>query len=211
MAERNNNEGDGGVNQREPSSLDYLDDRDRGGGGGEEAPTAATKQRPPQGSNFNFNAPVPNPNVFPRYTVHTYHDYSTFIKEGGVIKKHKKSNRNFPARLHAILSNDQYSHIISWMVSNPINIKFQHDTDIISLISIYTIHQQCYVSDVILITASFSVFSSCSATWSCLEGPQKGPTGSRRPSKIFRSITLHVFYQTAEWMGFQKAPPDGCR
>ena len=119
MAERNNNEGDGGVNQREPSSLD-LDDRDRGGGGGEEAPTAATKQRPPQGSNSNFNAPVPN--VFPRYTVHTYHDYSTFIKEGGVIKKHKKSNRNFPARLHAILSNDQYSHIISWMVSNPINI-----------------------------------------------------------------------------------------
>ena len=138
MAERNNNEGDGGVNQREPSSSSSLsldsDDRDRGGGG-EEAPTAATKQRPPQGSNFNFNAPVPNPNVFPRYTVHTYQDYSTFIKEGGVITKHKKSNRNFPARLHAILSNDQYSHIISWMVSNPINIKFQHD--IISLISIH--------------------------------------------------------------------------
>lgn len=114
MAERNNNEGDGGINQREPSSSD-----ERGGGGGEEAPTAsATKQHPPQGSNFNFD-------VFPRYTVHTYHDYSTFIKDGGVITKHKKSERNFPARLHSILSNEQYSHIISWMVSNPINIKIK--------------------------------------------------------------------------------------
>lgn len=53
----------------------------------------------------------------PRFTDHTYHDYSTFIKDGGVIKKHKKSERNFPARLHAMLSNEQYSHIITWMVS----------------------------------------------------------------------------------------------
>jgi hypothetical protein len=116
MAERNNNEGDVSVNQRDPSSSD-----DRGGGGearGEEAQastasatTTTQRQRPP-GSNFNLN-------VFPRYTVHTYHDYSTFIEEGGVITKHKKSGRNFPARLHSILSNEQYSHIISWMVSYP--------------------------------------------------------------------------------------------
>ena len=113
--------GDVSVNQnqsqRDPSSSD-----DRGGGGagagGEEvqastasATTTTQRQRPP-GSNFNLN-------VFPRYTVHTYHDYSTFIEEGGVIRKHKKSGRNFPARLHSILSNEQYSHIISWMVSYP--------------------------------------------------------------------------------------------
>jgi len=122
MAERNNNEGDGGVNQREPLSSSFAspntDDRGRGGGGGgEEAPTA---NEHPHGFN---NAPMPS--VFPRYTVHTYHDYSTFIKDGGVITKHKKSERNFPARLHSILSNEQYSHIISWMVSNPINIKIK--------------------------------------------------------------------------------------
>ena len=54
----------------------------------------------------------------PRFADHTYHDYSSFIKDGGVITKHKKSERNFPARLHAILSNEEYSHIITWMVSS---------------------------------------------------------------------------------------------
>mmetsp|Transcript_13388 Transcript_13388/g.20050 ORF Transcript_13388/g.20050 Transcript_13388/m.20050 type:complete len:484 (-) Transcript_13388:772-2223(-) len=51
----------------------------------------------------------------PRYADHTYRDFSTHIKEGKRIEKHKKSDRNFPARLHVILSNEQYSHIISWM------------------------------------------------------------------------------------------------
>ena len=51
----------------------------------------------------------------PRYADHTYRDFSTYIKEGKRIEKHKKSDRNFPARLHVILSNEQYSHIISWM------------------------------------------------------------------------------------------------
>jgi hypothetical protein len=172
MAE--SNEGDGGVNQREPLSSSFAppntDDMGRGEG---EAPTANEHPHP---HGFN-NAPMPS--VFPRYTVHTYHDYSTFIEEGGVITKHKKSGRNFPARLHAILSNEQYSHIISWMVSNPFNIKF----NMILFLSLSIHHsQQYYVySDVILITASFYL-SSCSATWSCLEGPQKGPTGSRRPA-----------------------------
>eukprot|EP00984_Skeletonema_dohrnii_P002426 scaffold835_cov72-Skeletonema_dohrnii-CCMP3373.AAC.3 len=55
--------------------------------------------------------------TLPRYADHTYHDFSTYIKDGGRIEKHKKSDRNFPARLHAILSDEQYSNIISWMVS----------------------------------------------------------------------------------------------
>ncbi|KAK1740863.1 heat shock factor family protein [Skeletonema marinoi] len=45
----------------------------------------------------------------------TYRDFSTHIEEGGKIQKHKKSDNNFPARLHAMLSNEQYSHIIAWM------------------------------------------------------------------------------------------------
>ncbi len=56
-----------------------------------------------------------NPNIFPRYADHTYRDFSTYIKEGNRIEKHKKSDRNFPARLHAILSDEQYAHVISWM------------------------------------------------------------------------------------------------
>ena len=50
-----------------------------------------------------------------RTSEHTYHDFSTYIKRGGKIEKHKKSDRNFPARLHTILSIDKYSHIIAWM------------------------------------------------------------------------------------------------
>eukprot|EP00577_Skeletonema_sp_RCC1716_P012055 CAMPEP_0113405458 /NCGR_PEP_ID=MMETSP0013_2-20120614/18963_1 /TAXON_ID=2843 ORGANISM="Skeletonema costatum, Strain 1716" /NCGR_SAMPLE_ID=MMETSP0013_2 /ASSEMBLY_ACC=CAM_ASM_000158 /LENGTH=409 /DNA_ID=CAMNT_0000291187 /DNA_START=20 /DNA_END=1249 /DNA_ORIENTATION=- /assembly_acc=CAM_ASM_000158 len=46
---------------------------------------------------------------------HIYRDFSTYIDDGGKIEKHKKSDRNFPARLHAILSDEQYSNIISWM------------------------------------------------------------------------------------------------
>jgi hypothetical protein len=52
---------------------------------------------------------------FPRLADHTYRDFSTYIKDGNRIEKHKKSDRNFPARLHAMLSSEQYSHIISWM------------------------------------------------------------------------------------------------
>ena len=53
--------------------------------------------------------------IFPRYADHKYRDFSTYIKDGHRIEKHKKSDRNFPARLHAILSDGQYDHIISWM------------------------------------------------------------------------------------------------
>ena len=48
---------------------------------------------------------------------HTYHDFATYMKDGGKVQKHKKSESNFPARLFALLAEEKYSHIISWMVS----------------------------------------------------------------------------------------------
>ena len=56
-----------------------------------------------------------NHDIFPRFADHTYRDFSTWIKDGNKIEKHKKSDRNFPARLHAMLSDENFSHIISWM------------------------------------------------------------------------------------------------
>lgn len=46
---------------------------------------------------------------------HTYHDYSRYLEEGGEIVKHKKSGANFPAKLHRMLSDSGFSHIITWM------------------------------------------------------------------------------------------------
>ena len=57
-----------------------------------------------------------------RFADHTYHDFATYIKDGGKVKKHKKSESNFPARLFAMLAEEKYSHIISWMVSCMYNI-----------------------------------------------------------------------------------------
>ena len=53
-----------------------------------------------------------------RFADHTYRDFSTYIKDGGKVQKHKKSESNFPARLYAMLAEEKYSHIISWMVSH---------------------------------------------------------------------------------------------
>jgi len=64
---------------------------------------------------LNVAAMPNNPDIFPRYADHTYRDFSTYIKDGNRIEKHKKSDRNFPARLHAMLSDEKYMHIISWM------------------------------------------------------------------------------------------------
>ncbi|KAK1734036.1 heat shock factor family protein, partial [Skeletonema marinoi] len=50
-----------------------------------------------------------------RFADHTYRDFSTYIKDGGKVQKHKKSESNFPARLYAMLAEEKYSHIISWM------------------------------------------------------------------------------------------------
>ena len=52
-----------------------------------------------------------------RFADHTYRDFSTYIKDGGKVLRHKKSESNFPARLHAMLSDEKYTHMISWMVS----------------------------------------------------------------------------------------------
>ena len=65
--------------------------------------------------NFNFTARPTCDNMLPHFADHTYREFSTYIEKGGKIEKHKKSDRNFPARLHAMLSDEQYSHIISWM------------------------------------------------------------------------------------------------
>jgi hypothetical protein len=46
---------------------------------------------------------------------HYYKDFANYIKDGGVLEKHKKSENNFPAILHKILSDEQCSGIISWM------------------------------------------------------------------------------------------------
>eukprot|EP00985_Skeletonema_marinoi_P024627 scaffold17300_cov146-Skeletonema_marinoi.AAC.2 len=73
------------------------------------------KGQPTQyGSN---GASMPNHAICPRFVDHghTYRDFSTYIEEGGMIEKHTESERNFPACLHAMLSNEHYSHIISWM------------------------------------------------------------------------------------------------
>ena len=56
-----------------------------------------------------------NISTLPRFTDHSYHDFSTYIENGGKVEKHKKCDRNFPARLHAILADERYAHIISWM------------------------------------------------------------------------------------------------
>ena len=47
---------------------------------------------------------------------HTYHDYSQYINEGGVLTKHKKSHNNFPRRLHTLISEHDNSGVITWMV-----------------------------------------------------------------------------------------------
>ena len=58
---------------------------------------------------------MPLDDMFPRFVDHTYREFSNYIEKGGKIEKHKKSESNFPARLHEILSDEQYSHLISWM------------------------------------------------------------------------------------------------
>ena len=84
-----------------------------GGGGASPSPSSSAAAD----SNNNSADEVVDATLPRRFTDHTYHDFSNYIKEGGKLKKHKKSESNFPARLHAMLSDEQYSHIITWMVS----------------------------------------------------------------------------------------------
>ena len=66
---------------------------------------------------YGLNSSMPNHVICPRFVDHghTYRDFSTYIGERGMIEKHIESERNFPACLHEMLSNEHYSHIISWM------------------------------------------------------------------------------------------------
>ena len=52
------------------------------------------------------------------YVDHTYHDFSHYFQEGGKTIKHKKADANFPAKLHQMLAETQFAHIITWMVSS---------------------------------------------------------------------------------------------
>ena len=47
---------------------------------------------------------------------HTYRDFSRYVLEGGELVRKKKSDNNFPAKLHQMLSDPDLSHIIAWMV-----------------------------------------------------------------------------------------------
>ena len=61
---------------------------------------------------------MPNVVAFPHATdrgCHVYRDSSTFIEKGASGETSIASERTFPANLHAILSDEHYSHIISWM------------------------------------------------------------------------------------------------
>ncbi|KAL9189653.1 hypothetical protein ACHAXT_009328 [Thalassiosira profunda] len=50
-----------------------------------------------------------------RYVDHTYRDYSRYIEDGGKIAKHKKSEKNFPAKVHQMLSDPRNADAIAWM------------------------------------------------------------------------------------------------
>ena len=51
-----------------------------------------------------------------KYVDHTYRDFSRYVEEGGQLIKHKKCHKNFPAKVHRILSDSENSHVITWMV-----------------------------------------------------------------------------------------------
>eukprot|EP00584_Thalassiosira_punctigera_P005115 CAMPEP_0172537006 /NCGR_PEP_ID=MMETSP1067-20121228/8700_1 /TAXON_ID=265564 ORGANISM="Thalassiosira punctigera, Strain Tpunct2005C2" /NCGR_SAMPLE_ID=MMETSP1067 /ASSEMBLY_ACC=CAM_ASM_000444 /LENGTH=76 /DNA_ID=CAMNT_0013322215 /DNA_START=104 /DNA_END=331 /DNA_ORIENTATION=- len=53
-----------------------------------------------------------HPNNSLQVVDHTYRDLSRFLEYGGQIAKYKKSENNFPAKLHEILSSPRYSHVI---------------------------------------------------------------------------------------------------
>ena len=46
-----------------------------------------------------------------------YRDFSLYLEENeNQVERHKKAQANFPAKLHHILSDPQFSHSIVWMV-----------------------------------------------------------------------------------------------
>jgi hypothetical protein len=51
-----------------------------------------------------------------RVVDHTYRDFSNYLQHAGQVDRHKKVEANFPAKLHQMLSDPQFSNIIVWMV-----------------------------------------------------------------------------------------------
>ncbi|EJK66076.1 hypothetical protein THAOC_13021 [Thalassiosira oceanica] len=49
------------------------------------------------------------------YSSAAYRDYGTYLQNGGELITHKKSDRNFPVKLHRIVSDPLNSLIITWM------------------------------------------------------------------------------------------------
>eukprot|EP00580_Thalassiosira_gravida_P005030 CAMPEP_0201654638 /NCGR_PEP_ID=MMETSP0493-20130528/45604_1 /ASSEMBLY_ACC=CAM_ASM_000838 /TAXON_ID=420259 /ORGANISM="Thalassiosira gravida, Strain GMp14c1" /LENGTH=101 /DNA_ID=CAMNT_0048131203 /DNA_START=86 /DNA_END=388 /DNA_ORIENTATION=- len=56
-----------------------------------------------------------NSNSYVKHVDHTYRDFSKYIENGGKLIKHKKSEANFPAKLHKMLAEPANSHVITWM------------------------------------------------------------------------------------------------
>mmetsp|Transcript_19886 Transcript_19886/g.44903 ORF Transcript_19886/g.44903 Transcript_19886/m.44903 type:complete len:510 (+) Transcript_19886:45-1574(+) len=50
-----------------------------------------------------------------KYVDHTYHDYSRFLVDGGELPKTKKGHRNFPAKIHLMISEVRNNDVITWM------------------------------------------------------------------------------------------------
>ena len=160
-------------------------------------------------NDFNFNfAAASNKEISPRYVDHSYQDYSAYVKNGGKLQKHKKSERNFPARLHAMLSDERYPHIISWMVSC-FSVRIvstwricRHDLSPTNRLS--------SIPPMIMIT-TLLCFHIISAAWSCVEGAQQEASSWRGHSEILRSIQIRILHQTAKWMGIQEVASHGWR
>ena len=51
-----------------------------------------------------------------RMVDHTYRDFSRYLQHAGQLERHKKVEANFPAKLHQMLSDPHFAHVIVWMV-----------------------------------------------------------------------------------------------
>ena len=87
-------------------------------------PTASTSneevitQREQHPTQYVSNSSMPHYVTFPRFADHGCHAHrkvSSHIEDGGTKETSIESERNFPANLHAILADEQYTNIISWM------------------------------------------------------------------------------------------------
>ena len=59
----------------------------------------------------------PGAEAYNSSAAYAYRDYSTYLLNGGELINHKKSDRNFPVKLHRIVSDPSNSLVITWMVS----------------------------------------------------------------------------------------------